>query len=488
MTKPSSPEFSAFLAPKYWPTWLGIGCLCLIVWLPWRLRMLSGSLLGYLSHLLARERRYITRTNIALCFPELDTKGQEALVRKTFVASGIGLIETATGWVRSAEHFQNQVNFIGLPILQQAKAQGRGVLMLGAHYSTLDFSANLLSLTCPFGATYRAHKNPVFDAFMLRGRLRNCNAVFDRNDIRGAFRHLKKGEVLWYAPDQDYGPKHAVFAPFFGNQAATITTPVRFAAYNGSPVVFVRHHRLEDRKGYELEFTSMDARFPSGDDVLDGTLINQQLEKDIRHYPHQYLWLHKRFKTQPGGKPDSPYIDIRTAHRTLSREQLNNMIAGARVLQEVHSRNRVLELDNGLHLRYFPDLPGKLFPGRHPAVLLDRRSKQLRMNRLACITIDNIFPVPDLSLTAVSYFSLPGISLAKLLEENKQELPVKALAQLFVDLHHHGFFLNRILPDQLIFHENNFGVLNPEQISVRPTSLCYIDRCTNLEQLFTAMT
>src|SRR5690606_34311588 len=65
------PPNSAFLAPRYWPTWLGIGFLCLVAWLPFRLRMAAGTLLGHATRLLARERRYITATNLRLCFPEL---------------------------------------------------------------------------------------------------------------------------------------------------------------------------------------------------------------------------------------------------------------------------------------------------------------------------------------------------------------------------------------------------------------------------------
>ena len=229
MANQQAPSFSSFLSIKYWPTWLGIGFLCLIAYTPYRIRMMTGSFIGLLSFRLARERRYITATNIRLCFPGLDQAERHELVRKTFIANGIGLIETATGWVRDHEHFRKQVTITGLDTLLAARARGKGVLMLGAHYSTLDFAANLLSLSCPFAVTYRAHKNPLFDAFMLRGRLSNCNGVFDRNDIRGAFRHLKQGKTLWYAPDQDYGPGHAVFAPFFGHNAATITAGSRFA-------------------------------------------------------------------------------------------------------------------------------------------------------------------------------------------------------------------------------------------------------------------
>src|SRR5690606_28383722 len=132
-----------------------------------------------------------------------------------------------------------------------------------------------------------------FGAFMLRGRLRNCDGVFDRNDIRGAFRHLKRGKVLWYAPDQDYGPEQAVYAPFFGRLAATITASTRFAAVNDSAVFVVRHHRLTRKKKYVLEYIPVPSPFPSGDEVADATLVNQMLEQLIRMDPAQYLWMHK---------------------------------------------------------------------------------------------------------------------------------------------------------------------------------------------------
>lgn len=410
------PAFRAFLAPKHWPTWLGIGLLCLSAWLPYRARMAIGSGIGLVLHALARERRYITRTNIDLCFPELSEAERRKLVRDTFIANGIGLIETATGWVRPPGFLTDHVDFIGLDVLLNAKAQGRGVLMLGAHYSTLDFGANLLSLTCPFAVTYRPHRNPLFDAFMQRGRQRNCNGVFDRNDLRGALRHLKRGEVLWYAPDQDYGPEHAVYAPFFGRRAATITTPARIAAVNRSPVIFVRHHRREDRFGYELEFTALDGDFPSGDDVRDASLINRHLEAAIRHYPQQYLWMHKRFKTQPGGKPQSPYVGVKTPVRRLSAARYAELTAGARPLDlPGDGAGSVMELPGGLRLRLFPGAPGRLRRRAHAAWRRDAEARQRRLRGEADITVDSLFPVPALGLTAMTYHppaALPDLRAA----------------------------------------------------------------------------
>jgi KDO2-lipid IV(A) lauroyltransferase len=158
-------------------------------------------------------------------------------------------------------------------------------------------------------ATYRPNDNPFFDAIMYNGRKRNLHALYNRKSIRQAMKTLKAGRVLWYAPDQDYGPNNSVFAPFFGNEAATITATSRYAAFNNSPVVFFSHHRNEDNSGYHCEFSPALENYPTGDDVKDATIINQQIENAIRKHPDQYLWLHKRFKTQKAGAKARPYND-----------------------------------------------------------------------------------------------------------------------------------------------------------------------------------
>ena len=100
------PPFSAFIGIKYWPTWLGLGLLYILVWMPFAVRIKVGEILGQLTYWLGKERRYITATNIAICFPELNAAEQKALVQKSFQENGIGLIETTTGWVRDKGSFK----------------------------------------------------------------------------------------------------------------------------------------------------------------------------------------------------------------------------------------------------------------------------------------------------------------------------------------------------------------------------------------------
>ena len=287
-----------FLGPRYWPTWLGLGVLWLVAHLPYRLQLILGAAIGALAYRFAKRRRAICEENIALCFPELDPAARRRLVRETFRANGIGVIEAAIAWSCDPERLRERVQLEGGEHLSAAMAKGKGVLLIGGHYSTLELGGTLLSLFHPMNVTYRAHKNPLVEAVMTNSRAKHFARVIEREDVRQAMRSLKDGDALWFAPDQDYGEHHSVFVPFFGVEAATITATSRFARMNGSPALMFSHTRLADNSGYKLKLGPVLEGFPSGDDEADARRINDELEARIREYPEQYLWLHRRFKTQ----------------------------------------------------------------------------------------------------------------------------------------------------------------------------------------------
>lgn len=297
-----------YRGPRYWPTWLGIAAMWLVARLPFRLQMAIGKQLGLLSYHLARGRRHVCEVNLSLCFPELTAQQHRQLVRKTFIANGIGFIEIAIAWSGNPDRYRHLAHIHGQENVEQALQQGKGILLLGLHQTCFEMAGFLYSMHGDINATYRANdKNPLFDAFMYNGRRRLYKGLFERKDIRGAMRCLKQNRMLWYAPDQDYGPQHSVFTPFFGIPAATITAGSRYAAFNGSPVLFFSHYRREDNSGYDIYFSEPLSDYPSGDDEQDGVIINRLVEDAIRKQPDQYLWLHKRFKTSPPGENRDPY-------------------------------------------------------------------------------------------------------------------------------------------------------------------------------------
>lgn len=301
-----SDNLKDFLGPKHWPTWFAYGCIWTLAQLPFSWQMTIGKGLGIAMYHLARSRRHICEVNIALCFPELSAQEQKKLVRDTFISNGRGVMEIGLSWCRDPEDFRARVTVKGQEHLYKALAQGRGVLLVSAHFSTLEIAGSLLALHHQFSVTYRLHKNPLFDTLMKRGRQRHFEEVIERKEVRKAFRQLQRGKILWYAADQDYGPRHSVFAEFFGRPAASITATTTFASVNNSPVIFLAHYRTQNNQCYELIFSEPLTDYPTGDEQQDVLRINTLIEAAIRVAPDQYIWLHRRFKTRPAGLPD-PY-------------------------------------------------------------------------------------------------------------------------------------------------------------------------------------
>ena len=297
----STFQASRYLHPGYWPLWMGLGLMWLTAHLPYRLQMGLGSLLGWFMYRFLPERRVYASINLKLCFPEFSDTQRQQLLKEHFTSLGKGMIETAIAWWTPANRLQKLHRVEGLEHFDAALEKGKGVILLGAHFTTLEIGVHLLALHRPFRAMYREHNNPLFDAIMRKRRESYLEHTHERRDVRGTMRSLKQNKVLWYAPDQDYGRKHSVFAPFFGVPAALITATSRMSKLSGAEVVPFFQTRREDGSGYDLKLLPALENFPSDDDVADATAINHVIEEEIRLQPAQYLWVHRRFKTQPEG-------------------------------------------------------------------------------------------------------------------------------------------------------------------------------------------
>lgn len=300
------PHFRAyFLHPRFWLLWLGLGLLWLVVQLPYRVLLVLGRGLGVLMYRVAGERRYIAERNLELCFPNLNAAEREQLLKANFAALGIGFFETAMGWWWAKSRLARLGHIEGLEHLQQIQQQGQGVILMALHFTTLELGAALLGQVQTIDGMYRQHKNPLFDFIQRRGRERhNADATaIERDDIRAMLRVLRAGRAIWYAPDQDYGPKQSIFVPLFGIPAATVTATSKFARLGKARVVPFTQERLADGSGYRLVIHPPLADFPGDSEEADCRRINQWIEEAVRRNPEQYLWVHRRFKTRPAGEP-----------------------------------------------------------------------------------------------------------------------------------------------------------------------------------------
>jgi Kdo2-lipid IVA lauroyltransferase/acyltransferase len=292
------------LAPRYWPTWAGLGLLRLLALLPFPLMLGFGRLLGALLRRLAARFVRIARRNIELCFPQLEREARERLLVRHFASLGIALLEIPLAWWSSPARFARLVRLEGREHLEAALARGRGAILLTAHFTPIEMAGRALASVTRIGFLYRPTKNAVLAYALERFRAGYGGRGIPRDDIRGFIGALRNNECVWYAPDQSYRKKGAEMVPLFGIPAATNTLTSRLARMTGAPVLPYFIQRLPGTEGYRAVIHPPFENFPSEDPVADTERYNHMVEAQVRLVPEQYLWIHRRFKGLTADYPD----------------------------------------------------------------------------------------------------------------------------------------------------------------------------------------
>ena len=281
-----------------------------LLWLLWRLlpaRVLGalGAGLGGLLYYLAGERRRIGATNLRLCFPEMGEAERDRLLRAHFRALGRATFQETVSWWGSRDEVERLTRIEGAEHYQVHA--GKPVIWLAPHFVGLNIGGvRVTAEYAPIVSLYARIKNPYVDRLMLDARTRFSHAdrhseMFSRHDgIKPVIRAIRKGLPFYYLPDMDFGRKDAIFSPFFGVPAATVTGLSRIAKATGAVVIPCVTGWQGD--GYVARLYPAWEDFPSDDVAADTRRMNAYIEERIREMPEQYFWLHKRFKTRPEGE------------------------------------------------------------------------------------------------------------------------------------------------------------------------------------------
>jgi KDO2-lipid IV(A) lauroyltransferase len=293
------------LSPRNWPAWVGIAFGWTLARWPWWLARATAPALGTLMRACMLARRRVARRNLRICFPQLDERARNALLRAHFESLGMAVFEFLRAWWGPLAPVDAGFEAQGLEHLAEARAAGRGVILISPHFTTLEMCTRLLCQVAPVAGMYRPHDSPALDWAVRRGRMRHAAAMFARDELRPAVRYLKGGGVMWFAPDQESRRGDSVFVPFFGRPAWSLTSTHQLARLSGALVLPLFHERLPDGR-YRVEIGAPLSEFPSRDALADTARVMALIETQVRRVPAQYLWIHKRFKTQPEGTP-SPY-------------------------------------------------------------------------------------------------------------------------------------------------------------------------------------
>jgi Kdo2-lipid IVA lauroyltransferase/acyltransferase len=290
------------------PAWLAIAFGWTVARWPWWLARRAGRVLGAVMRTLMIARGAIAAKNLALCYPELSDTERRALWHASFDSLGVSVFEFLRAWWGPLTPLDRGVEIIGVENLRAAQAGGRGVILISPHLTTLEICVRLLSREVAVAGMYRPHESPPLEWAVKRGRLRYTLAMYSREELRPALRHLKSGGVLWFAPDQETRRGESVFVPFFGQPAWSLTSTHQLARLSGAAVLTLFYLRRPDG-GYRIEIGPPLPHFPSTDATADTARVMAAMEALIRRAPEQYLWVHDRFKKrQEGGRDTAEWV------------------------------------------------------------------------------------------------------------------------------------------------------------------------------------
>jgi KDO2-lipid IV(A) lauroyltransferase len=272
--------------------------------LPLRVAHSLGALIGMTLAWYPNSVRLISRINLGLCFPDLDARRRERLLRDSLKQLGRTATELGALWFWPAERAQRLMAEVsGMESVRAALAQGKGVIIASPHLGAWEMAGLYISSQMTMTSLYRPPRMQALDATMraARERLGAKLVPTSSQGVRDLYHALGRGEAVGILPDQE-PDEGGVFAPLFGVPAKTMVLLSRLAMKTGAPVFFTYAERLPRGRGFHLRF------FPAPADVNAESLensvaaVNKMVEHCVRTNPSQYQWSYKRFRSMPDGK------------------------------------------------------------------------------------------------------------------------------------------------------------------------------------------
>ena len=257
-----------------------------------------GRILGMVNFRLNTRAAQVTRTNLDLCLPELQS---EALVRQSLIETGMTIFETPAVWLGNLTRVDGWIAEVhNEPLLRRALADRAGLLLLLPHLGNWELFNVFFRRYGEMTALYHPPRQPYLQAVMQKIRTRHGNhmAPTDRSGLMALFRALNAGGTVVVLPDQV--PAQGVFSDFFGQAGLTDTLSSRLVGKTGARVLGVAVIRRLDGR-FDVHVREPDKNIQNDDDETSARAINQLVESLVHLAPHQYQWEYKRFKVRPAG-------------------------------------------------------------------------------------------------------------------------------------------------------------------------------------------
>ncbi|WP_409423004.1 lauroyl-Kdo(2)-lipid IV(A) myristoyltransferase [Pseudaeromonas sp. ZJS20] len=294
-----------YLHPRFWLTWLSLGALYLLAWLPIRLRdALAGALAPLVVHF-AKKQCFIARTNLALCFPEQTQAEREATLLASIRVGLQCFFAFAEPSCFSARRMLSRYAPQGWDQVKAAMEDGGPpVIILIPHTWAIDAGGMFFAIQgYPMCTMMHSAKNGLYDWFINRQRASYGGRVYERSaGLKAVIKSMREGHHFFYLPDQDHGAEASLFVPFFGVPKATLPALPRLVKLTGARVFPLLAGYDASTGRYDLAFGEALAPYPTGDLTADTARMNQAIEDLLAPRAEQYMWFLKYFQTRPEGR------------------------------------------------------------------------------------------------------------------------------------------------------------------------------------------
>jgi len=270
-----------------------------------------GRSMSKLAFLLAGELRRTGAINLRLAFPEKSEEERAKLLRECFDNLGRELGLFSQMRTRSREELKQLLEAEGWENLEKARAEhGNRLIYYTGHLGAWEMTSLGISLLgYPLTFLVRRLDNPMIERLVDEVRTRFGNKTLDKlSAARSMLKILRSGEqALGLLTDLNTLDDEAIFVDFFGVPAATTFVVAKLAVRTNTPLVPLFAPWSKEKGKYLLIAGPPLLPECTGDEEADvrriTVEITRRLENQIRQFPGQWLWIHKRWKTRPPGEP-----------------------------------------------------------------------------------------------------------------------------------------------------------------------------------------
>jgi KDO2-lipid IV(A) lauroyltransferase len=291
---PSVPAFAWYYRPLEW-------LLLALARLPFTVLYGVAYGLYILMAYVVRYRRKVVLENLRKSFPEKSETEIHSLAREFYQHFSQVIVEILKLPAMSEAELKKRVFFSNPEVLERHFAQGRTVLGLSSHAGNWEWvlTSGAVWLSAQADGVYKPLSNAFFESYMYRLRTRTGAGLIPMRDtLRDMVKRKGEARVVSLLSDQAAGPEDRPYWTTFMNQEAGFyTSAERLAARFHCPVVYVSLRRHQ-RGYYEIVLSELydgDSPLPSDSYPITEEFV-RRLEQDIRDYPADYLWTHRRWK------------------------------------------------------------------------------------------------------------------------------------------------------------------------------------------------